>query len=161
MRLTLSATSFLVFAAFVVTAATISTTLPSVSRAQTEEDGSRTARMNKQMEMQTTFAHISGMKTVVNHLANLSLACETSSDCAAIPMGQRACGGPTSFVVTSKANPSFTALVESIQLVTKAEDEANKKFDLMSICSVELPPAVNCAKADGETQSVCTNARSQ
>lgn len=152
MRFALSAASILVF-----TALTVSFALPSTSWARAGEDevDTRAERMKKQMEMQAAFAHIDGMKTVVNHLANLSLACETSSDCAAIAMGKRACGGPTSFVITSKANPSLSALVESIQLVTQAEVEANKKFGLASICSVKLPPSVSCLKSENETQATC------
>ena len=153
MRLTLSA----MLVAMTVTMMTTMMTaiLPSPSWARAAEDDSRAERTSKQMEMQAAFARIGGMKTVVNHLAQMSLACETVSDCTAIAMGQRACGGPTSFVVTSQANPSMDALVESIQLVTKAEAEANRKFGLMSICSIEMPPALACVKPEGETQTIC------
>lgn len=153
MRFALSAVSLLVLALTTVIAAS----LPSKSwaRAGDDEAETRAERAKKQIEMQAALAHIGGMKTVVDHLAKMSLACETSADCAALPMGKRACGGPNSFVVTSKANPSLTALVESIQLVTKAEAEANKKFGLVSICSIAMPPAVDCLKAPGEAQASC------
>ncbi len=102
------------------------------------------AKLQEQLEIQRAYGAIVGIKSVVSTLANLSLACEEPSDCTAIAMGSRACGGPTSYVVTSKANTSIEALNLSIQLETKAESELNQKFHIISICSVEMPPELDC-----------------
>jgi len=127
------------------------------ANAESEADSTRNERLTKQMELATTFAKIEGMKSVVRHLAANGLACETAADCTSLAMGKRACGGPTSYVVTSFTNPSLSALQESIQLVTKAEIEANTKFGLASICSLIMPPRVAChANQSGERRCVNT-----
>jgi hypothetical protein len=106
----------------------------------------RDKRIEQMKLSREAFLRIDGMKTVVQHLSDISLDCGTANDCAVIPMGSRACGGPTSFVLTSKANPSLQAVLSTVALVTKAESDANVKFGMMSICSVETPPPVACLK---------------
>ncbi len=121
--------------------ATISTlSIPSTTFATASDD----AQLKKELEMQKAFGEIKGMSTIVKHLAESNLSCSTAADCVAMPMGSRACGGPTSFVVTSTANTSLDVLTQAVSLVTKAERDVNRKFGMMSICSVEMPPAIGC-----------------
>lgn len=101
-------------------------------------------QLKEHIEYEKTFAQIKGMMKIVDVLNQSDLSCKTVSDCTALPIGHRACGGPNSFIVASKLNPSLAALTQSIELVTKAERDANSKLGLMSICSVEMPPTVGC-----------------
>ena len=117
----------------------------SASSAFATDDTRAAEREKKEIEMKIAFGEIGGMKKIVQHVANSNLACATGADCIALPMGSRACGGPTSFVVTSAENPSLEALTQSIDVVTQAERDLNKKFGMMSICSVEMPPALGCS----------------
>lgn len=100
----------------------------------------------EELELQQMSAKIKGMVDVANHLAGLSLRCQTASDCVPIAMGSRACGGPTSYIFTSKLNPSMEAAMETAALVTKAEKEVNAKFRRMSICSFVIPPDLTCVE---------------
>jgi len=100
----------------------------------------------KDLQLNQMSSKIKGMVDVANHLAGLSLKCEAASDCVAIPMGDRACGGPNYYTFTSKLNPSLTAVMETAALVTKAEKEMNTNFSLFSICSVERPPDLTCVE---------------
>lgn len=84
------------------------------------------------------------LKAGVLRLAGQSIRCEEVSDCVAIPMGRRACGGPSGFVVTAKSNPSLDELQKKAERVTMAEEAYLKKTGEMSICSVLLPPTLSC-----------------
>ena len=115
------------------------------SRASADEtEGAASKRQKEMLAMQLEFSRIAGMNTIVEHLASRALQCETVQDCTSMPMGSRACGGPTSFVITSRMNPSLEAVTTSVAMVTQAEKDANLKFRVMSICSIEMPPAVSC-----------------
>jgi hypothetical protein len=114
-------------------------------RASAEETETAAAtRAKKQLEMQIDYAKIAGMKSVVDHLSASNLQCESIADCVSMPMGKRACGGPTSYVVTSKLNASLEAVVATVELVTQAEKDANQKYGMASICSMVMPPPLGC-----------------
>lgn len=87
-------------------------------------------------------ARLAGMKDAVKFLADSALECEVATDCVAIPMGHRNCGGPTSFVVTSRSNPSAEAVIQLTKEVTKVEKATT--VGMMSICSIEMPPELAC-----------------
>ena len=110
-----------------------------------ESESDTIAQLKQQMEIQKTYAVITGMKRIVQYVANTDLSCATGADCIALPIGSRACGGPSSFIVTSAENRSLEVLTQSIELVTKAERDANLKFGMMSVCSFEMPPDLGCS----------------
>lgn len=103
-------------------------------------------KIGEMITRRVEYSKISGMAEIANHLAKLSLSCQAVSDCVAFPMGSRACGGPTAYVITSMLNPSLDAVKETISMVTKAEKDANKKYRLASVCSFEMPPDMTCVE---------------
>jgi hypothetical protein len=123
---------------------------PPASAVETQSAASK--REKEMIAMQLEYSRIAGMKSIVDHLASGSLQCETVADCVSMPMGSRACGGPTSFVVTSNMNPSLEAVAASVALVTQAEKDANLKFPVFSICSIKTPPPLAC------DNNLCTGA---
>lgn len=72
-----------------------------------------------------------------------SKMCETDADCATIPLGQRACGGPSGYMAYSKLI-GMDAIVQLEALAKQSEELArqnNLKNQMMSTCEV-MPPAV-------------------
>lgn len=69
-------------------------------------------------------------------------SCEIDSDCGVMPTGERACGGPSGYMVYSqRLGTESISQLES--LAKQSSDMArliNEKSDMMSTCDV-LPPA--------------------
>jgi hypothetical protein len=89
----------------------------------------------------------------LNLLVESDLSCLTSADCDSVALGSRACGGPEAFAVVSKLNP-FHADGVIASLAAKTEEfggEINDLAGAISICSIEMPPAVRCV------QNRCSN----
>jgi len=67
--------------------------------------------------------------------------CETNSQCTSIPVGHRACGGPSSYIVYSTLNTNKNKLMK----LSEIHMELSRKFTRgFSICIYESPPIVVC-----------------
>lgn len=77
-------------------------------------------------------------------LSKLDLRCSDKSDCMIFPMGTRSCGGPSSYVVTSKDHKYLNDIEELANKVTDKEKEYNERYRVISICTVLMPPNVEC-----------------
>ncbi len=68
-----------------------------------------------------------------------SVVCENAEEWEYTPIGSKACGGPSGFIAYSTKIdvPSF---LEKVETYTKAEDDFNKKWGIVSTCDVLLPP---------------------
>ena len=79
-------------------------------------------------------------------LSNSSLLCRQDSDCVAVALGAKACGGPSGYFITSKYNDFYVGgEIESLAKKTeKYQDELNRYLGLISDCAMEMPPAMNC-----------------
>lgn len=78
------------------------------------------------------------------NLLNQDLRCQESSDCLAIPTGHRACGGPSGFAIASRLNLKLAQLRELARRTSVLEREYNFENGIISICSIEAPPEVQC-----------------
>ena len=79
-------------------------------------------------------------------LANADLSCDLDFDCEVVAIGARACGGPSSYIVTSKNNLNLNE-VEFIALKTQEKQrEFNRNYGRISICSIVMPPQTKCVK---------------
>lgn len=88
-----------------------------------------------------------GLSDLVKAIGSVNaegLSCEQDSDCVALAIGSRACGGPNGFVVSSRLNPYFSSVESMANLTSSLEDDINMKDRVFSICSIELPPPVAC-----------------
>ena len=72
-----------------------------------------------------------------------SKMCETDADCATIPLGQRACGGPSGYMAYSKliGTDAIVQLEELAKQSAELAHQNNLKNQMMSTCEV-MPPAV-------------------
>ncbi|GHA21606.1 hypothetical protein GCM10008090_34410 [Arenicella chitinivorans] len=72
-----------------------------------------------------------------------SRVCETDADCATIPLGQRACGGPSGYMAYSKliGTDAIVQLEELAKQSAELAHQNNLKNQMMSTCDV-MPPAV-------------------
>lgn len=91
-------------------------------------------------------AAIKALVASVQLLAKSDLSCTSGSDCVALAVGSRACGGPSSFVVTSKDNANLAELETLTHATTEKEYAFNHKYRIVSICSVAMPPELACEK---------------
>jgi hypothetical protein len=82
----------------------------------------------------------------LHQLTELSLACHASKDCRLLPVGDRACGGPSSYAATSKNNPELSKIESLNRDIKQDEKEFNRRYRVISICEVEPTPEVVCVQ---------------
>ncbi|WP_408098034.1 hypothetical protein ACJVC5_03670 [Peredibacter sp. HCB2-198] len=81
---------------------------------------------------------------VTKYLADSDLRCAKASDCKIIPIGSRACGGPSSYMITSQFNSNMAEL-EYLATQTEVKQAAyNRNYNVMSICTLVMPPEAKC-----------------
>lgn len=68
--------------------------------------------------------------------------CQSSPDCRSAPVGSRACGGPRYYIPWCAKTTDSAALYRKLAEVAKAEEDYNKKYQLMSTCEFRTPPTV-------------------
>ncbi|MFL5785418.1 MAG: hypothetical protein ACJ76H_12445 [Bacteriovoracaceae bacterium] len=89
-------------------------------------------------------ARIERLNMKVKRLSMRNLSCRHDSDCTVLPVGSRACGGPSSFTMTSKFNRQFERLERVIARTTAREEEYNIKYHVVSSCIAVMPPVPVC-----------------
>ncbi|MBP9706425.1 MAG: hypothetical protein KBD78_02210 [Oligoflexales bacterium] len=91
-------------------------------------------------------AYRSAAYTALESLTKASLVCRVDTDCVAVAVGAKACGGPSGYVVTSKFNDFYTGgEIESLAKKTEEYSKAiNNYLGLISDCSIEMPPTLEC-----------------
>ena len=72
--------------------------------------------------------------------------CETDDDCASLPIGHLACGGPSDYRVYSTRidDESQARLSELSQTTQKLAKQLNEQRSMMSICSMVPEPVLSC-----------------
>jgi hypothetical protein len=72
--------------------------------------------------------------------------CRAASDCRAVPIGARLCGGPSAWLAVSAARlPEAAPLAERYTALRKAANADAEKEGRVSTCQVIPEPAVGCA----------------
>ena len=72
------------------------------------------------------------------------LSCRTASDCTAVAIGSRACGGPSSYMISSKNNDNAELVTLLASKSGELEEAFNLKYQIFSICVLTMPPMPNC-----------------
>ena len=70
--------------------------------------------------------------------------CDSSADCAVVPTGARACGGPSSYAVYSTKSANVALIQTLAQATVKLEQQYNRENSIISICSIARPPGAAC-----------------
>ncbi|MCQ8880101.1 hypothetical protein NQT69_19050 [Pseudoalteromonas shioyasakiensis] len=87
------------------------------------------------------------------------LSCDTSAQCQVLPVGSRACGGPSSYLVFSTKNSDSEKVEQIAKRITSLESQLNAQTGMMSICQHLTAPAAQCSsnkcvKVAGNSASV-------
>jgi hypothetical protein len=78
-------------------------------------------------------------------------ACTNGDSCRTMPMGAKACGGPTNYVIYSLSKTDEKQLAEKVKQYTDLQKELNVKYNRTSDCIFLSPPTVDCLNG------VCTS----
>lgn len=68
--------------------------------------------------------------------------CSSAGQCRTAPVGSRACGGPRYYLVYCSKTTDSAALFKKLEAVAAAEQEYNKRYQLVSTCEFRMPPQV-------------------
>lgn len=74
------------------------------------------------------------------------VACKVSLDCEALALGNRACGGPSEYVLLSKGTKAKIqdSLSDLIKSIDEMDRTANSEQGLMGTCEVMEKPELAC-----------------
>jgi len=85
-------------------------------------------------------------------------ACDTNDDCVIMPIGNRACGGPSSYQVYSKTIGA--EMISQLEILATQSAElarkANEKNRMMSTCHMIPVPSAACVENQCVTQQSAT-----
>lgn len=83
------------------------------------------------------------MRAAIDKVAN-SVSCTDAADWKFIPIGSKACGGPTGYIAYHKTIDE-AAFKKMVDAYTTAQQDFNKKWGVASDCAMVMPPAgVKC-----------------
>jgi hypothetical protein len=68
--------------------------------------------------------------------------CAAASECRAAPVGSRACGGPRYYIPYCAKSTDSAALFRKLDQVAKAEQDYNRKYNVVSTCEFRMAPAL-------------------
>ena len=68
--------------------------------------------------------------------------CDRADQCAAAPLGAKACGGPRTYLVYCKATTDEAALLRTLDELKRTEEEYNRTAGIVSDCALAMPPEV-------------------
>jgi hypothetical protein len=66
--------------------------------------------------------------------------CTAADQCAVLPLGERACGGPEDYVVYCPRSTDVAALKAKAAELARAQKAFNAKYQLVSTCEFRQPP---------------------
>lgn len=96
---------------------------------------------------------VSSLKNAAPELTS-TVPCETEADCAAVPLGAKACGGPHSYAIASKQSETYSDLVALSEELERIERIYNLVAEISSDCAHEVEPEVTC-EGDLPTRFFC------
>lgn len=81
---------------------------------------------------------------LLKSLVSQDLSCSQDSDCLAIGIGHKSCGGFTGHVIASRLNPSIDQISSLADEITRAARAANESSGAYSTCDVYEVPSASC-----------------
>ncbi len=73
-----------------------------------------------------------------------ALGCQDSSQCQAIAIGHKACGGPAGFLPASSLHPEFELVQQLAREHRMLTEQFNLQTGAMSDCALETEPVLIC-----------------
>lgn len=92
---------------------------------------------------QSDAASIPELYEKIESIANQDLGCYADTDCIAIEVGSKACGGPNFYIVTSSYN-DIEQIYQLNQDLVSEERAFEERRDFYSDCQFMEPPEVSC-----------------
>ena len=71
-----------------------------------------------------------------------TVGCSSTDQCRTAAVGSRACGGPRYYLVYCARTTDSVALFRKLEQIAGAEQEYNKRYQLVSTCEFRMPPKV-------------------
>ena len=68
--------------------------------------------------------------------------CTSADQCRTAAVGNRACGGPRYYLVYCSSMTDSVALFARLKAVADAENEFNRRYNVVSTCEFRMPPQV-------------------
>jgi hypothetical protein len=68
--------------------------------------------------------------------------CSSADQCRTAAVGSRACGGPRYYLVYCATTTDTSALFAKLKAVAAAEEEYNRRYQIVSTCEFRMPPQV-------------------
>jgi hypothetical protein len=66
--------------------------------------------------------------------------CTSGGECRAAPVGDKACGGPRSYIVYCARTTDSVALYQKLDELAEAERTYNQQQGVASTCDIRMPP---------------------
>ncbi|MDP4490677.1 hypothetical protein QDG88_22450 [Pseudoalteromonas piscicida] len=90
----------------------------------------------------------SDIKTHKQSLENIvaDKSCDNDTHCKVIAVGDRACGGPSSYLVYSTRSADEAQVEQLAEQITTLERAYNMQNQMMSICQHLIEPATQCVE---------------
>jgi hypothetical protein len=91
---------------------------------------------------------IDDIKAAKNQLNTLvaDAQCDTTAQCKVSPVGSRACGGPSSYIVYSTKTVAEEEVTNLSKKITAFESNYNAQKDMMSTCQHLTTPSTQCVE---------------
>ncbi|ASM48344.1 hypothetical protein PESP_a0051 [Pseudoalteromonas espejiana DSM 9414] len=131
------------------------TALPENKKAHTKDT---VQSLTKTDSKSVSVEDIKSVKAELNSLV-ANNQCDTNEQCKVTPVGSRACGGPSSFVVYSTKTANDADVLTLSKKITALESNYNAQNEMMSICQHLTTPSTQCVenkcvKLEGSAVSV-------
>ncbi len=84
-------------------------------------------------------------KKLLTQLSETENQCTLASDCIILPIGARACGGPSDYIVYSKSNAYADYIVKLAALTSELEKDYNKDHLTSAFCPEIVVPTGMCS----------------
>lgn len=78
--------------------------------------------------------------------------CSAADQCRTAAVGSRACGGPRYYLVYCAKTTDTTALFSKLKEVAAAEEEYNRRYQILSTCEFRMPPKVALVGSSCQSQ---------
>jgi hypothetical protein len=92
-------------------------------------------------DQQQDWAAIEALEDEARDLARAT-GCPSADQCRAAPVGNRACGGPRYYFVYCATTTDSSALYARLDEIVRAEDEYNRRYEMVSTCEFRMPPDI-------------------
>lgn len=89
---------------------------------------------------------IQTIKQSIGQTIALDNYCSKTTDCIVTPIGARACGGPSDYIIYSKLSIYANKIQRLSILSIKLETQYNKDNPSNSLCTIASPPSSSCVK---------------